>query len=76
MPTIPGIPDRDVAPATIPSYLEKVQAVLAVETHLVVGQMNVLLVLVCPIFEKCVRLRVSDNNNIQGFTLLGVVRAH
>jgi hypothetical protein len=76
VPTIPGIPDRDIAPAARPSYLEKVQAVLAIKTHLVVGQMNILFVFGCPGFEKCVGLRVSDNDNIQGFTLLGVVRAH
>jgi hypothetical protein len=50
MTPVPGIPDRDVAPPTIPSNLKKVQAVLTVETHLVVGQMKILLVLGCPIF--------------------------
>jgi hypothetical protein len=73
---IPGIPDRNIAPAAIPSYLEKVQAVLAIKTHFVVGQMHILFVFGCPTFEKCVGLGVSDNNNIQGFTLLGVVGAH
>jgi hypothetical protein len=76
VPAIPSIPDRDIAPATIPSDLEKVQAVLTVKTHLVIGQMNILVIFRCPIFEKYVGLGVSDNNNIQGFALLGVVGAH
>ena len=47
---MPGVPDRDIAPAVGPSNLEKVKAVLTIKTHLVVGQMNVLPIFGCPIF--------------------------
>jgi hypothetical protein len=48
--TVPGIPDCDIAPVIVPGYLKNAEAVLSVETHFVVGQMNFLAIFVCPIF--------------------------
>ena len=56
MTPVPGIPDRDVAPAAIPCDLENAQAVLTVKTHFVVGQVNILFVFGSPIFQECVGL--------------------
>jgi hypothetical protein len=47
-----------------PSDLKKIQTVLAIETHTVVGQMYLLAILFCPTFEQGIGLRVLENDYV------------